>query len=424
MGRIECVTDSYVVVDLETTGFSHFHDVIIEIGAIKYEAGEEIARFNVLIRTDKILRKKIVELTGISNEMLQRDGIEEKDAILKFSQFVGDSVLVGHNFSSFDSKFLEDAYIRSLNSPFTNDYIDTIYLARMILPGLQSYRLGCLAEIFNIDYSKAHRAIEDCVINHMVYEYMAYVYVLCIESLKESSNSSDSGINVTESENNALEDGFLEMDLSEGWQTKMLANFKDIYVGLKKNYFKEDDMDIDDIETEDIATGEELIEADLSEGWRAKMSLRFTDIEKEVGLMEKSFVIMANEGKDGVSSYAIRVYEPDLVEVSRDSSRYTTLARVKENVLKSNINIVEVYSKSFGSLDEKKRFEQDSDELIECLIDCIRYGINNYVPKADGFACCSRYKACSDAKKCIHPNMLYAKACQYRKNIEEGNVFF
>ncbi|MCR5011389.1 MAG: 3'-5' exonuclease [Lachnospiraceae bacterium] len=374
MGRIECVTDNYTVVDLETTGFSHFSDSIIEIGAIKYEAGAETDRFNVLVKTDKALSEKIVILTGISNDMLQRDGIEEKEAIMKFSRFVGESILVGHNFTSFDSKFLEDAYVRSINRPFTNDYIDTMYLARNTMPGMQSYRLGCLAKLFNVDYSKAHRAIEDCVINHLVYEYLSFGRILC----KESATGVINGFNA----------------------------------------------DMVNITSDALSVEEELVEADLSEGWRAKLSAKFGNIEKELGLMEQSFVIMANKGKDGISSYAIRVYEPDLVEAGRDSSKYTTLARVKENVLKSNVNIVEVYSKSFGSSDEKKRFEQDSDELIDCLIECIHYGINNYVPKATGFACCSRYQLCSDSKRCIHPNMLYAKACQYRRNIEAGNVFF
>lgn len=74
--------------------------------------------------------------------------------------------------------------------------------------------------------------------------------------------------------------------------------------------------------------------------------------------------------------------------------------------------------------DEKKRYDKDSDDFINCLMECMRFGINNYIPKAAGFACCSRYKECSDAKKCIHPNRLYAKACQYRKNLEEGNIFY
>ena len=182
----------------------------------------------------------------------------------------------------------------------------------------------------------------------------------------------------------------------------------------------------EDYSISNVNNKDELVEVgDLDEGWQGKLLSRFGKLESEFGLMEHSFSIMANAGKDGkISSYAICVYEPDLVEDRRDSSRNTVLARVKEDVLKSNTDIVEVYSKYFGKNDEKKRYDKDSDEFINCLMECMRFGINNYIPKAAGFACCSRYKECSDAKKCIHPNRLYAKACQYRKNLEEGNIFY
>lgn len=175
----------------------------------------------------------------------------------------------------------------------------------------------------------------------------------------------------------------------------------------------------------DLETAGTFVEADVTEEWQKKLSLQFFDLEKELGLKEQSFSIMANVGKEGkVSSYAICVYEPDLVEERRDSSRNTVLARVKEEVLKSNADIVDVYSKNFDSADEKKRFDKNSNEFITCIVGCMRNGIANYIPKAAGFACCSRYQKCSEAKKCIHPNILYAKACQYRKNLEEGKIFY
>ena len=94
---------------------------------------------------------------------------------------------------------------------------------------------------------------------------------------------------------------------------------------------------------------------DLDEGWQGKLLSKFGKLESEFGLMEHSFSIMANAGKDGkISSYAICVYEPDLVEDRRDSSKNTVLARVKEDVLKSNTDIVEVYSKYFGKMTRKK----------------------------------------------------------------------
>lgn len=374
--RIESSTGTYVVVDLETTGKNHFVDQITEIGAIKYVSGKEVDRFNVLVKTEVEISKKVEKLTGISNDMLRMFGVEPKEAYEKFKVFIGDSVIVGHNFTTFDSKFLEDAYVRELNCHFPNDYIDTLYLARKLLPNLKQHNLKCLSREYNIDYSKAHRAIDDCLINHLVYEYLTFGEVLCDES--------DRAFIIENSEVNSIP-----------------------------------------LASENIVNKDELIEADVSKGWQAKLLSKFVGLEREFGLMNQSFSIMANIGKEGkISSYAVCVYEPDLVEVRRDDSRNTVLARVKEDVLKSNANIVEIYSKGFEQIGGKKRFEKDSDEFIDCLVECIRIGINNYVPKAAGFACCSRYEECSNSKKCIHPNLLYAKACQYRKNLEEGNIFY
>lgn len=369
--RIENNVDTYIVVDLETTGRNHLKDEIIEIGAIKYVAGKEVDRFDVLVKTDVKIPKKVEKLTGISNDMLQMFGVEAREACEQCKAFLENSIIVGHNFTTFDSKFLEDAYVKELNCHFPNDYIDTLYLAKKIHTALPHHNLEYLSKEYHIDYSKAHRAIEDCVINHLVYEQLAFGGLLC--------------------------------DKSEEYRVG-----KDI-----------------EIDAASVEKEEELIEVDASEEWQVKLASKFDGLERELGLMNHSFSIMANIGKKGqISSYAICVYEPDIVEGRRDSSRNTVLARVYENILKSNANVVAVSSKSFEQTDEKKRFEKDSDAFIACLTECMRIGIHNYIPKAAGFACCSRYEECSMAKKCIHPNLLFAKACQYRKNVEEGNIFY
>ena len=78
-------------------------------------------------------------------------------------------------------------YVKELNCHFSNDYIDTVYLAKKSLPDLKHYSLECLAEEYNIDYSKAHRALEDCVINHRIYEYLTFGCLLCDDSDKEAA---------------------------------------------------------------------------------------------------------------------------------------------------------------------------------------------------------------------------------------------
>lgn len=72
----------------------------------------------------------------------------------------------------------------------------------------------------------------------------------------------------------------------------------------------------------------------------------------------------------------------------------------------------------------KVRFNNKSNSLVEYIQRNTEYCIKNYVSKAPGFACCSKYEECSDAKVCLHKNMLYSKACMYRSNLESGKIFY
>ncbi len=65
-----------------------------------------------------------------------------------------------------------------------------------------------------------------------------------------------------------------------------------------------------------------------------------------------------------------------------------------------------------------------SDNLIDLLRECIEYSVRNYVSKATRFGCCSHFNECSDARKCVHPNKLYACACYYKSNLENGRIFY
>ncbi len=179
-----------------------------------------------------------------------------------------------------------------------------------------------------------------------------------------------------------------------------------------------------------------FVEADAAEGWSERLTAIFPALEQELHLTEHSLSVMENPGKDNrISSYAVCVYEPDLVEDKRNGSRNTVLVRIRDGILKSNLDMVAVDSrnpglKEFGEAVEDLngrfsiRMDKNSEKFVECLLNCIRYGIENYVPKAAAFACCARYRKCSEEKHCIHPNMLYAKACEYRKNLESGRVFY
>lgn len=152
--------DTYIVVDIETTGYDTKCCNIIEISAIKIINNEIIDTFSYLVNPLSHIPDFISNLTGITDEMV-KDSPTLDFVIPKFKDFVSDFILVGHNVS-FDINFLYDSYIRILNEPLRNNFINTLRIARNLFPEFAHHRLKDLAEYFNIDYSNAHRALFDC----------------------------------------------------------------------------------------------------------------------------------------------------------------------------------------------------------------------------------------------------------------------
>lgn len=159
--------DDYVLVDIETTGLSPVNDDIIEIGAIKVENNKMVDTFNQLIKIDRSLPPFITNLTGITDEML-KTGRMPDEVFREFVNFIGESVIIGHNVN-FDLGFLSNKCKKYLDYNLANDYIDTLYLARRLVPHSVNYKLGTLANLFNISYKGAHRGLKDVEITYEVY---------------------------------------------------------------------------------------------------------------------------------------------------------------------------------------------------------------------------------------------------------------
>ena len=70
------------------------------------------------------------------------------------------------------------------------------------------------------------------------------------------------------------------------------------------------------------------------------------------------------------------------------------------------------------------RFSNSSPNLVDYIRKNTEYCIDGYESKATRFGCCSRFIECSDAKKCVHTNKLYSKACIYRDSLDEGRIFY
>ena len=163
---------SYCVLDLETTGLSSEWDEIIEIGAIKFDNGQEIDRFQTLVQPTPyedgtFLMSFITELTGITDDML-KDAPKIDSVLPSILNFLGDLPIIGYN-ASFDVNFLYANCNRLLKRPFTTNFIDAMRLARKLHPELSHHRLIDMSALFHISQDGAHRAIADCLTTHECY---------------------------------------------------------------------------------------------------------------------------------------------------------------------------------------------------------------------------------------------------------------
>lgn len=152
----------FVLVDIETTGLMTGIDDIIEISAIRVTNNQVKEKFSKLVKPREKVSEFIEKLTGITNDML-KEAEKPKKALKDFLDFVKpDDVLVGYNVN-FDINFLYDDIQYYLKKNFGNDYIDVMRFSKILLKEkIERFRLKDLSYYYGIDYSKAHRGLEDC----------------------------------------------------------------------------------------------------------------------------------------------------------------------------------------------------------------------------------------------------------------------
>lgn len=154
------MTESFVAVDIETTGLNPATDRIIEIGAVRVREGQIEETFDTLINPETALSSFITELTGITDEMLEK-APKIQTALEDFLEFAGEDVLLGHHIS-FDYSFLKQNIIR-LNGKFERTGMDTLKIARAALPELEKRSLTHLCRYYGIHNAHAHRACDDAL---------------------------------------------------------------------------------------------------------------------------------------------------------------------------------------------------------------------------------------------------------------------
>ncbi len=179
------LNSEFVVFDIETTGLSPASEEITEIGAVKIKDGQIVDTFNRLVNPKKPIPERIVELTKITDQMVENE--PDISAILpEFLEFAKGSCLVAHN-ASFDTSFIKkDA--QKLGIEFDFCYLDTVALARALVSGVKNYKLDTLTKHFNIVLENHHRACDDA-------EATGKIFLKLLEVLKEKSINNISDIN-------------------------------------------------------------------------------------------------------------------------------------------------------------------------------------------------------------------------------------
>ncbi|GAA0723025.1 PolC-type DNA polymerase III [Clostridium malenominatum] len=184
-GEGKTIDDEFIVFDIETTGFSSKNDKIIEIGAVKIKNGQIIDTFSSFVNPGVHIPAKIIELTGITDDMVSE--AESIDQVLpKFLSFTEGNVVVAHN-ASFDVSFIKKNSV-DLGLSFNNPTMDTIPLAKYLYPDLKRYKLDVVAKYLGISLENHHRAVDDA-------KATGEILLRCFTELKEKNILSLEDIN-------------------------------------------------------------------------------------------------------------------------------------------------------------------------------------------------------------------------------------
>ena len=172
--RDNLLDGTFIVIDLETTGFNVEHAEVIDIAAVRVEGGVITEKFSSLVNPGFFIPERIKRLTGITNAMLiGQPKIEE--VFPEFLEFIGDNILVGH-FIEQDIKFLDKYYKRLYGKKFKRPTLCTLKLARKLFPDLKKYSLENLSNFLGYETNGIHRALKDA-------ELTAYIFLNILNEL-------------------------------------------------------------------------------------------------------------------------------------------------------------------------------------------------------------------------------------------------
>lgn len=161
---VKSKTLTHIILDIETDGLDEDKHAIIEIAALKLD-NLNIDIFHRLIRYEGVLPDNIIELTGITTEMLRDEGVPITQALEELEKFCGDYLIAGYNIK-FDMGFINNKFSKLFSRTFTNETIDLLRMVRKEKIFLANYKLKTVLESYGIDNNVQHRALEDVKVIH------------------------------------------------------------------------------------------------------------------------------------------------------------------------------------------------------------------------------------------------------------------
>lgn len=164
---------SYVVVDIETDGLDFLKNSIVEIACIKVINGK-LEEFEKAIKLDSKLPENIKKLTGLSDEYLEKNGVDEKQALAEFLEFIGELPVISYG-NNFDINFINHAINKNGLQTIKNQTIDLMRCVKKEKRFLENYKLQTVLKSYGIDKKLPHRALADA---KLTYELSTKVNIL------------------------------------------------------------------------------------------------------------------------------------------------------------------------------------------------------------------------------------------------------
>ena len=181
--------------------------------------------------------------------------------------------------------------------------------------------------------------------------------------------------------------------------------------------------------------------------WKSETRKMLAELVDELELPKGSLLLLENKARlsDAITSYAVNIYEPEYPETpnaKKDETRNSIVLRIEEKSNKNRKDEIEMivgktqyealYQPPVNKTTMRKseegvvrlRFDNDSPEIVNYIRENTKFKVKNYSSKERMFGCCSSFEECSDAKRCVHTNKLFATACMYRHHLDKGRIFY